>query len=116
MKPEELTKDIQWHGECPDCKGRCYTQTGSYKSGCIECNGTGQRTRTATLEEIMEDYKRLRTLEEELVGLISESDGVNGLHLNGDLADWNWLIEEGWIGSIALTVNNGQLRVKDEAG
>lgn len=29
--------------------------------------------------------------------LIAESDGVAGLHLNGDLATWDWLIANGWI-------------------
>jgi hypothetical protein len=36
----------------------------------------------------------------QLKDLIAESDGVAGLHLNGDIADWDWLIENGWLSSL----------------
>lgn len=29
--------------------------------------------------------------------LIAESFGVSGLHHNGDIADWSWLMENGWL-------------------
>jgi hypothetical protein len=33
----------------------------------------------------------------ELDDLIAQSDGVSGLHLNGTLADWEWLKSNGWL-------------------
>jgi hypothetical protein len=42
-------------------------------------------TRAQAIEEL------LRRLVDELDGLMAESSGVAGLHLNGDLADWAWL-------------------------
>lgn len=33
----------------------------------------------------------------EFTELIGESRGVDGLHLNGDLADWDWLMNNGWL-------------------
>jgi len=43
----------------------------------------------------------------EIENLIAESSGVYGLHLNGDPADWQWLIENGWLEETekALTQN-----------
>jgi len=44
----------------------------------------------------------LRELPKSLTGLIAESDGVAGLHLNGDDAPWGSLMDEGefgdWLG------------------
>ena len=33
----------------------------------------------------------------EFTELIGESHGVDGLHLNGDIADWNWLMNNQWL-------------------
>lgn len=35
--------------------------------------------------------------EEKLRALMEESDGVAGLHDNGDIADWDWLKDNEWI-------------------
>jgi hypothetical protein len=43
----------------------------------------------------------LRALVRDLDALISDSHGVAGLHLNGDLATWDWLTESEWLGSLA---------------
>lgn len=50
-------------------------------------------------------YERLNELVTDLNNLISDSAGVAGLHLNGDLAPWDELTEGGrfggWLGSLA---------------
>lgn len=59
QRTPDIDKEIEWVGECPGCEGRCYQQAGDYKSGCIDCNGTGEITRQATLEEGVEGLKRM---------------------------------------------------------
>ena len=39
----------------------------------------------------------LDAMRQQLYDLMSESQGVAGLHLNGDLAEWDWLIENEWL-------------------
>jgi len=39
----------------------------------------------------------LEEREHSLEALIDESDGVAGLHRNGDIAEWEWLKENGWL-------------------
>ena len=29
--------------------------------------------------------------------LMADSEGVTGLHRNGDIADWEWLVDNGWL-------------------
>lgn len=77
-------KGIEWAGECPDCKGKCYTQSGSYRSGCIDCDGTGEITRPVTLEEVLEKVPQ-----------------------------WIRLID-GVFPNEALCINGGVLRIKEE--
>lgn len=56
-------------------------------------------TQACRLEELEKENQQLRgmlgQLHEELRGLISESSGVAGLHLNGDLATWDELLPGG---------------------
>lgn len=33
----------------------------------------------------------------EVSDLITNSQGVTGLHLNGDVATWEWLLANGWL-------------------
>lgn len=40
-------------------------------------------------------------LVKQLNDLINESRGVIGLHLNGDEAVWDWLIENEWLSALA---------------
>ncbi len=37
----------------------------------------------------------------QLNDLINDSHGVSGLHLNGDEAPWDWLIDNGWLAALA---------------
>lgn len=47
-------------------------------------------------------YEALEDMLDELESLMDESEGVTGLHQNGDVAPWSELLENGrfpWIGS-----------------
>ena len=46
-------------------------------------------------ERASADDNLFRTLALELVGLIEESSGVYGLHLNGDVSPWDELLPQG---------------------
>ena len=37
---------------------------------------------------------------DDLEKLMALSRGVDGLHLNGDVAEWDWLINNGWLDSL----------------
>lgn len=37
----------------------------------------------------------------EVYDLMNESDGVAGLHLNGEVATWDWLLDHGWLPTVA---------------
>lgn len=45
---------------------------------------------------LAEKSKRVAILKE-IGDLVHDSDGVAGLHLNGDLAPWYWLAENVWL-------------------
>ena len=51
--------------------------------------------RDAALAELAELRQAARFLVDDIDSLISESEGVAGLHLNGDLADWGELVPGG---------------------
>ena len=44
--------------------------------------------------------ERLQAVVDDLKKLMAESRGVDGLHLNGDVAEWDWLINNGWLDSL----------------
>lgn len=39
----------------------------------------------------------LEALVKEFTELMDHSQGVSGLHLNGDIATWNWLRSNSWL-------------------
>lgn len=39
----------------------------------------------------------LEALVKEFAELMDHSQGVSGLHLNGDITTWNWLRSNGWL-------------------
>jgi len=41
---------------------------------------------------------KLAAARQSILDLMADSEGVAGLHLNGDIADWDWLIENEWLG------------------
>jgi hypothetical protein len=51
---------------------------------------------TGQVKEMTQNYLRLMVLEKQILDLINESDGVSGLHKNGEIATWEWLQENGW--------------------
>lgn len=48
---------------------------------------------------------KLAGVAKQLNDLINESHGVIGLHLNGDEASWDWLIENGWLDTVTEIEN-----------
>jgi len=72
-------------------------------------SGGHNQTRTDTLNiiEALVTCEVLKALEgkdsklkEQIEDLISDSHGVHGLHLNGDLATWDWLINNEWLSEL----------------
>lgn len=49
-------------------------------------------TRLRGFEQLRGDVERYRRMETQFRELISQSEGVVGLHRNGEIADWDWLI------------------------
>ena len=47
--------------------------------------------------ECKDELDKCKEVIEEFADLISESRGVDGLHLNGDIAEWDWLINNKWL-------------------
>ena len=47
-----------------------------------------------SLEKAEKAYEKLIA---QIEDLIDSSDGVAGLHRNGELADWEWLRDNGWL-------------------
>ena len=45
--------------------------------------------------------EQLKALRADVEALVRESTGVVGLHLNGDVATWEWLMENGWLNALA---------------
>ena len=40
----------------------------------------------------------------QMIDLMEESTGVSGLHLNGEEADWDWLLNHHWLPSMELAM------------
>jgi hypothetical protein len=66
------------------------------------------------MQEREELAEALTDLVQSLDDLIAQSDGVAGLHLNGDIADWDSLLEggrfEGWLIALSLAAAAERLR------
>ncbi len=45
----------------------------------------------------LELNSKLESIVNEFCELMDNSQGVSGLHLNGDIATWNWLRNNGWL-------------------
>jgi len=53
------------------------------------------------LDYLSDQNAKLQAVVDDLQGLIAESTGVVGLHLNGDFASWDWLMDNEWLESLA---------------
>lgn len=51
--------------------------------------------------KLVSQCAKINAVVDDLQGLIAESTGVFGLHLNGDVASWDWLMDNEWLGSLA---------------
>jgi hypothetical protein len=52
------------------------------------------------LADLQAENDRLRKGIDEIGELIDESKGVAGLHLNGNVAEWGWLLNNKWLETI----------------
>jgi len=50
-------------------------------------------------EQQQKETERYKAVVEQFTNLMNESEGVAGLHLNGDIADWDWLQDE-WLSEL----------------
>ena len=52
-------------------------------------------------KELLAENARLKAgltaARKSILDLMADSEGVAGLHRNGDIADWEWLIDNGWL-------------------
>ncbi len=80
---------------CPKCNGsgRIIIGSGSFSTGveCDSCIGHGEIP-----EPIVKENEILRKGIIAVRDLIEESNGVDGLHLNGDIAEWSTLLRGGF--------------------
>lgn len=53
------------------------------------------------IERLELRVQELTAIVNETIELVDNSDGVSGLHLNGDIATWRELMENGWLGCLA---------------
>lgn len=91
-KHSDLIKDIEWERVCNECGGACQDE---FYRKCIRCNGVGKITRPATIEEVLEMIKHgITTLE--LIAATHEGEGTGNASM------------------VALTINRGRLKVKDD--
>ena len=67
-------------------------------------DGGANVTRTVPVEilgrladALEREHAALENLRKHLEGLIAQSRGVDGLHLNGAIATWNWLFDYEWL-------------------
>lgn len=70
---------------CPRCKGSGHAEPPSPMAGCGLCDATG----------VIDPLELLKALVGEIGDLIESSEGVYGLHLNGDPAPWGDLLPGG---------------------
>ena len=77
---------------CPNCKGTGYkTKTnGDFTPGfrCANCHGTGKVPSPEHPEKVREEIAELEKAIQELLGIVNESEGIIGWHLNGDILKW----------------------------
>jgi hypothetical protein len=78
--------------------------THALEVGCVAHLQERLSAAESSLREAREEAeglrKALRLLVKDLDDLAAESDGVAGLHRNGDVADWDWLRGDGaWLES-----------------
>ena len=49
------------------------------------------------LKSMIDEYFQLQMKMTQIRYLMRESEGVAGLHRNGDIATWEWLRDNGWL-------------------
>lgn len=57
-------------------------------------------------ESLLLRIQHLECIVQEFVELLENSDGVAGIHLNGEIATWEELRSIGWLGSLDGEIGN----------
>lgn len=93
--------------QCDSCYGTGKDQKLAIDNGididCQKCGGSGvtelaREVRNFLATALEEQKKEILS---EVYDLMNESDGVAGLHLNGEVATWDWLLDHGWLPTVA---------------
>ena len=74
-----------------------YRQLTGYIESLKEAYEAGQQSKQDENKRLREVIKKLANGIKAVRALIDESEGVYGLHLNGDLVSWGELQEGGWL-------------------
>jgi hypothetical protein len=85
---------------CPVCALEASEQRLSGKAQVVANYDIENDRLEALLTASQARVKQLEATIEEVGDLINESSGVDGLHLNGDIAEWDWLLVE-WLPILA---------------
>lgn len=54
----------------------------------------------AQIDRLTKQNSQMQSVINEFLELMDNSQGVAGLHLNGDIATWNWLYNNGWLSEL----------------
>lgn len=65
-----------------------------WHSGCCPVGSYSETDKDHLRTEAL---KLLRSLTSSLWDLVKSSEGLTGLHLNGDIATWDYLMSSGWL-------------------
>ena len=108
MSDKEYTLVI--NGDCPALRmdTAVYLQTDGIQSfaGVVDSvlfkgNALSENENLITeLESKNKEIERYEVVVGQFNDLMGESEGVAGLHLNGDIADWDWLQNE-WLSELS---------------
>lgn len=106
---DELVNDHLWAGAVAE-KNRRINELESALAAAVKRAEEAGRERDEIKGSVMARYdlglrdraeRRLGEMRESLRALMAESHGVAGLHRNGEVADWEWLIDNGWLPDFA---------------
>lgn len=79
-------------GKCSRCGTELVKAARELGSKCpnyFNCSRFDIVTDESIIEELEKENEALKAFKKDIIGIISQSEGVMGWHLNGDLATWD---------------------------